>query len=157
MFGRPVVASSIAALKERITDGVNGFTFPARDSRALAALMTSLAGNETRWKAVNKTIEQPWTDVDMLEAHLSVWREFKDRRRAVGKSLVVHKPKVRGDEDVVLASERPGENAALPLVARKRAGKGGPSKGKGRGGIRTEEAIPVPAAIGSGAIAPSLS
>jgi glycosyltransferase involved in cell wall biosynthesis len=80
MFGRPVIASSIAALKERVTDGVNGFTFPVRDSRALATLMASLVGNEQKWKSVNASIEPPWNDTDMLEAHLSVWRELRENR-----------------------------------------------------------------------------
>jgi glycosyltransferase involved in cell wall biosynthesis len=83
MFGRPVIASSIAALKERVSIGVNGFTFPVRDSRALADLMVSLVGNEQKWKAVNALIEPPWTDVDMLDAHLSIWTEFKDKKRTV--------------------------------------------------------------------------
>ena len=44
MFGRPVIASDIGGLGERIQNGVNGFKFPARDARALAELMVKLAG-----------------------------------------------------------------------------------------------------------------
>ena len=80
MFGRPVVGSAIAALKERIATGVNGFTFPARDSRALADLMVSLIGNERQWIKVNETIEQPWSERDMLDAYLSVWEEVAEQR-----------------------------------------------------------------------------
>ena len=75
MFGRPVIASAIAALEERVIPDLNGFTFPARDARALADLMASLVGNEDRWRAVNASIEQPWSDTEMLDAHLSVWEE----------------------------------------------------------------------------------
>ena len=85
MFGRPVVASAIAALKERIVSGVNGFTFPARDSRALADLMASLVGNERQWIKVNETIEQPWTEIEMAEAYQSVWEEFAEKRK-VGRA-----------------------------------------------------------------------
>jgi glycosyltransferase involved in cell wall biosynthesis len=80
MFGRPVVASAIAGLKERITPGSNGFTFPARDSRALAELMLSLVGNEQQWMKVNGSIDQPMTDIEMFEVHETVWQEFSAKR-----------------------------------------------------------------------------
>jgi len=82
MFGRPVIASAIAGLKERVQPNVNGFTFPARDSRALADLLASLAGNEQQWLKINRTIEQPWTETEMIEAHESVWREMREKRDA---------------------------------------------------------------------------
>ena len=80
MFGRPVVAAAIAGLKERVQPNVNGFTFPARDSRALADLLASLAGNDQQWLEVNRAIEQPWTEMEMLEAHQKVWREIQQKR-----------------------------------------------------------------------------
>ena len=80
MFGRPVVAAAIAGLKERVQPNVNGFTFPARDSRALADLLASLAGNDQQWVEVNRAIEQPWTEMEMLEAHQKVWREIQQKR-----------------------------------------------------------------------------
>ena len=80
MFGRPVIASAIAGLKERVIPGVNGFTFPARDSRALADLMASLVGDEQQWTAVNRSIEQPMTEIEMLEAHEGGWEEFAAKR-----------------------------------------------------------------------------
>ena len=93
MFGRPVVASAIAGLKERITPGGNGFTFPARDSRALADLMASLVGNEPQWLKVNRGIEQPMTDVEMLETHESVWQDIAARRSSLKTvSLILDPP-----------------------------------------------------------------
>lgn len=80
MFGRPVVAAAIAGLKERVQPNVNGFTFPVRDSRALADLLASLAGNDQQWRDVNRAIEQPWTEMEMLEAHQNVWREIQQKR-----------------------------------------------------------------------------
>jgi glycosyltransferase involved in cell wall biosynthesis len=80
MFGRPVVAAAIAGLKERVQPNVNGFTFPVRDSRALADLLASLAGNDQQWLEVNRAIEQPWTEMEMLEAHQKVWREIQQKR-----------------------------------------------------------------------------
>lgn len=87
MFGRPVIASSIAALKERISEGVNGVLFPPRDAAALAKLMAELAGDTARWNAMNQAIDPPWTDEDMLDAYLSVWEEF-----AIKSQMAVRRP-----------------------------------------------------------------
>jgi glycosyltransferase involved in cell wall biosynthesis len=89
MFGRPVLASAIAGLKERVVPDMNGFTFPARDSRALAELMLMLIDDERRWMNVNESIEQPWTDIEMLNAHLSVWQEFAEKPKAKQAELSV--------------------------------------------------------------------
>jgi len=80
MFGRPVIASDIAALRDRVQDGVNGFKFPVRNAQALADLMVSLIGDEQQWQSVNGTIEPIWTDIDMLNGYVSIWQEFKDKR-----------------------------------------------------------------------------
>ena len=77
MFGRPVIASAIGGLKERVADGVNGFTFPARDARALADILVALAGNEQKWLKAHAQIKQPWTERDMLEAHETLWAEAR--------------------------------------------------------------------------------
>ena len=45
MFGRPVIATSIGALAERVRDGIDGFTFPLRDARALGELIAALCGD----------------------------------------------------------------------------------------------------------------
>jgi glycosyltransferase involved in cell wall biosynthesis len=101
MFGRPVIASSIAALRERVIPSVNGFTFTVRDSRSLADLLASLVGNEQQWHQVNRSIEAPWTDVEMLEAHVSLWEEFAQR------------PEQRLDETKPRAFGRQTANAEL--------------------------------------------
>jgi glycosyltransferase involved in cell wall biosynthesis len=81
MFGRPVVAAAIGALGERITDGVNGFTFPARDAKGLADVIARLAGDERKWLAAASGITQPWSEFQMLDAHMSVWSQARDRIR----------------------------------------------------------------------------
>ncbi len=78
MFGRPVIASAIGALEERIIPGVNGYLFPPRDARALCELLASLARNPAKWIAANAGIEPPMTDDDMLEGYVTMWRELKD-------------------------------------------------------------------------------
>jgi hypothetical protein len=75
-FGRQMIASSIAALKERVIDGADGFTFPVGDVGGLADLMASRAGNENQW-----------IDAEMLDAH-----EFRPQRQA-GAPLAAAVPK----------------------------------------------------------------
>jgi glycosyltransferase involved in cell wall biosynthesis len=87
MFGRPVIASAIAGLKERVVPGQNGFTFPPRDARALADLLASLVGDERKWQQAHRGIEPPWSEAEMLEAHLSVWKEFAASRDAPPEQL----------------------------------------------------------------------
>jgi glycosyltransferase involved in cell wall biosynthesis len=82
MFGRPVIASAIGALEERIIPGVNGHVFPPRDARALADLLASLAGNPAKWIAANAGIEPPMTDDDMLEGYATMWEELRESGRA---------------------------------------------------------------------------
>lgn len=81
MFGRPVVASAVGALVNRVRPGAGGFTFPNRDARALAEVMANLAGAADAWRSANATIAAPWSETQMLEAHLALWGEtIKDRR-----------------------------------------------------------------------------
>lgn len=104
MFGRPVIASAIAGLKERVYPGINGFTFPARDSRALADLLVSVVGNEQQWIQVNRSIEQPMTGVEMLEAHETVWREVAAKRS--GLAPIKYKRSSEYDELKVIRPRR---------------------------------------------------
>ena len=76
-----MIASAIGGLGERIEDGVNGFTFPARDARALAELMAKLTGNEPEWLEAASGIAPPWTETQMLEAHMVLWAEALERRK----------------------------------------------------------------------------
>jgi glycosyltransferase involved in cell wall biosynthesis len=102
MFGRPVIASNIAGLKERVSAGKNGFTFSPRDSRGLADVMAALIGNEQQWIKTNQSINQVTTDAEMLEAHESVWREFADQRSSVSRLRKIPSPTIvplPGDHD----------------------------------------------------------
>lgn len=82
MFGRPVIAAAIGGLAERVVDGVNGFTFPPRDARALADLMAGLAGQRAKWLQVAGGLQPPWNERQMLEAYVGLWSEAAARRRA---------------------------------------------------------------------------
>jgi glycosyltransferase involved in cell wall biosynthesis len=50
MFGRPVIASDIGGMAEKVTEGVNGLHFRAGNSRSLADVMTRAAGDRELWQ-----------------------------------------------------------------------------------------------------------
>lgn len=78
MFGRPVIVSDIAGLGERVKHGVNGYTFRARDSAALADLIQTLTGDTREWERAHKAIRPDWTHLDMFDAHMTVWEEGRE-------------------------------------------------------------------------------
>lgn len=77
MFGRPVIVSDIAGLGERVKNGVNGFTFPARNSFALAKLIETLAGNEHEWRRAHAGLKPDWSDLDMFDAYVETWEQSR--------------------------------------------------------------------------------
>ena len=131
MFGRPVIASDIAALGDRVQDGVNGFKFPARNAQALADLMASLIGDEQQWLSVNASIEPIWSDVDMLNGYVSIWQEFKAERDGTSVEMAFatlpgaspETPEPPPAEAVsaaaLLAADKPAAEAPRPAVKKK--------------------------------------
>ncbi len=74
MFGRPVIATAIGALGERIRPGVDGLTFPLRDHAALADHIAAVAGDAAAWRRLSSGIRpQPSAD-QMVEAYEQLWR-----------------------------------------------------------------------------------
>jgi glycosyltransferase involved in cell wall biosynthesis len=67
MFGRPVIVSDIAGLGERVKNGVNGFTFPARNASALAEVIKNLTGDVREWKRANARIQPDGSHLDMFD------------------------------------------------------------------------------------------
>ena len=82
MCGRPVIVSDIGGLAERVTNGVNGMTFPVKDPVALGSLILKLTENSALWHKLNGSITPPNTDHEMLSRHVAEWRTILDRREA---------------------------------------------------------------------------
>ena len=59
MFGRPVIASDIGAMAERVRDGENGLNFSAGDPRSLATVMKRAATEDGLWDSIVARIELP--------------------------------------------------------------------------------------------------
>jgi len=73
MFGRPVIATAIGALAERIRDRIDGRLFPLRDARALAGIIASVCGDVGQWNRLASGIAPPPTREAMFAAYLRLW------------------------------------------------------------------------------------
>ena len=73
MFGRPVIASDIGAMAERVRDGVDGLQFAAGDARSLATVIKRAAGEEGLWERLHAGIEMPPAAEVMVAGMMEVY------------------------------------------------------------------------------------
>ena len=83
MFGRPVIASNVGGMKERIRDGVDGLHFNVGDARSLAETMRRAATEDGLWEQLVDGITPPPSREEMTEEYLEIY-ESTDMRMAVG-------------------------------------------------------------------------
>jgi glycosyltransferase involved in cell wall biosynthesis len=79
MFKRPVIASNVGGMKERITDGVNGLHFEVADARSLADVMRRACTEEGLWEKLVGGIKPPLSRRKMTDLFCEVYqrREFE--------------------------------------------------------------------------------
>jgi glycosyltransferase involved in cell wall biosynthesis len=76
--GRPVICSDIGGMAEKVTDGVNGLHFRARDAVALAETIERAVATNELWEKLRKGIP----NVHRMEAHVeTLGRVYKDLLR----------------------------------------------------------------------------
>jgi glycosyltransferase involved in cell wall biosynthesis len=73
MFGRPVIASNIGAMRERVRDGVDGLLFGAADARALAATIRRAATDDGLWEQLAAGIDLPAGREVMVEGMVDAY------------------------------------------------------------------------------------
>jgi glycosyltransferase involved in cell wall biosynthesis len=73
MFKRPVIASNVGGMKERITHERDGLLFNVGDARALAETMRRACTEEGLWDRLVKGIEVPLGRDAMAERFLDVY------------------------------------------------------------------------------------
>jgi len=73
MFKKPVIASRIGAMAERIQPGVNGLLFEVGDARSLAKTIKDVCTDSTLWESMEKKIEEPPSRKDMVESCISLY------------------------------------------------------------------------------------
>jgi glycosyltransferase involved in cell wall biosynthesis len=74
VFGRPVIASDLGAMAERVRHDVDGLLFSVADSRALAETMRRAATEEGLWERLSGAIVPPPSRAQMVEGFLDLYR-----------------------------------------------------------------------------------
>lgn len=74
MFRRPVIASDVGGMAERVQDEVGGLLFPMGDERALAAAMHRACTEPGLWDRLVAGLPQPPTRETMVEAFREIYR-----------------------------------------------------------------------------------
>jgi glycosyltransferase involved in cell wall biosynthesis len=67
LHGRPIICSDIGGMAEKVTDGVNGLHFHARDAISLAQAMRQATARPDTWQALKKGIP----DVYRMDDHVA--------------------------------------------------------------------------------------
>lgn len=73
-FGRPVIASDVGAMAERVRHETDGLLFPMGDARALAETMRRAATEEGLWQKLTGSLPKPPTRAAMVDAFLGLYR-----------------------------------------------------------------------------------
>jgi glycosyltransferase involved in cell wall biosynthesis len=80
MFKRPVIASNVGGLGERISHEKDGLLFDVADASALARTIRRACTEKGLWERMVKTITAPATSEFMVDGFLSVYRNDAERR-----------------------------------------------------------------------------
>jgi glycosyltransferase involved in cell wall biosynthesis len=75
MFKRPVIASNVGGMRERITDEVDGLHFNVGDARALAEVMRRACTEEGLWERLVAGIRPPASREEMTERYCTVYED----------------------------------------------------------------------------------
>ena len=86
MFKRPVIASNVGGMKERITDGVDGLYFNLGDARSLAEVMRRACTEEGLWEKLTRGIKPPQTREHMTEMYHRLYKAKSDAPRRASAS-----------------------------------------------------------------------
>lgn len=74
MFRRPVIASDVGGMAERVRDEVGGLLFPMGDERALATTMHRACTEPGLWDRLVAGLPQPPTRETMVDAFCEIYR-----------------------------------------------------------------------------------
>lgn len=84
--GRPVIASNIGGMAEKVTDGVDGLHFRARSAEDLGDRMIEALTDPKLWDRLHGGIRRPMTHVECAEAHLDLYRAVLETRQSAAHS-----------------------------------------------------------------------
>lgn len=86
MHGRPVLASDIGGMAERVDNGISGLHFTAGDPDAIARAMIDAADGEGLWDRLRAGIPELLSSDAAAERHVDIYRELKS---AAGPKLTI--------------------------------------------------------------------
>ncbi len=87
MFRRPVIASDVGGMAERVQHEVGGLLFPMGDPRALAATMHRACTETELWDRLVAGLPQPPTREAMVERFAEVYRGAPAPRRSAREAV----------------------------------------------------------------------
>jgi glycosyltransferase involved in cell wall biosynthesis len=78
--GVPVIASRVEGIPEAVRDGIDGLIFDPADANDLAAKLSSLVGDHSRWKSMSASSlcrqRESLSDVSMARGVAAIYDEF---------------------------------------------------------------------------------
>jgi glycosyltransferase involved in cell wall biosynthesis len=87
MFRRPVIASDVGGMAERVRHEAGGLLFPMGDARALAATMHHACTETGLWERLVAGLPQPPTRETMVEQFAEVYRGASPPRRSARETI----------------------------------------------------------------------
>ena len=85
--GRPILASDIGGMAEKVRDGIDGLHFRAGDPDSLADTMMRAASTPGLWERLRDGIRPVYRMEEHVDELLGVYRELVDRRAVEEGSL----------------------------------------------------------------------
>jgi glycosyltransferase involved in cell wall biosynthesis len=87
--GRPVIASNIGGMAEKVTDGVDGLHFRARSAEDLADRMIEALTIPDLWQRLRDGIRKPPTHIESAAAHVALYRQILESRPRAAEASVM--------------------------------------------------------------------
>ncbi|MES2848587.1 MAG: glycosyltransferase [Bacteroidota bacterium] len=72
----PVIGSDLPAIKEWVTDGINGFVFPAGDDKALLQKLQQLIESPLLLASIKKNVQQPVSFTEVIDNYDKLYQSF---------------------------------------------------------------------------------
>jgi glycosyltransferase involved in cell wall biosynthesis len=73
LHGRPIIASDIGGMKEKVTDGINGLHFRVGSAEDLADKLTLALQDEVAWQRLRAGAPTPLSHADAAAQHLALY------------------------------------------------------------------------------------
>lgn len=84
--GRPIIASDIGGMAEKVRDGVDGLHFRAASAESLAEKLTRAIREPELWQRLRDAIEPPCTADDAARQHAAMFERLLERKARGGSS-----------------------------------------------------------------------